>query len=249
MGTSKTKTSQAGSDNESMAGAVSSKHHSANSEVSHAAVTQAAVDEIQVLLSCVSQQIENSHCDSAARQTNGRISDVVDAAERIAQVDCTEARQLKQGSLQALHQLSRDMQQWLGQTANSHDTLQNTIHSTLSDPHSANTSKLALTGLWDQVHSLTNRLLLQVDAAQPWTATKNTLSSDTTNTASIDQIRKQFKTFYLAQMTSVFGDDLDILRESNHITEDRLEVLIDTLESGVLAFDEDEQRMTVESLQ
>ncbi|KAJ1978980.1 hypothetical protein H4R35_001694 [Dimargaris xerosporica] len=240
MGTPKAKSSHMGSDNESMAGTVGLEHPATNDtkpEVSHAAVTQAAMDEVQALLSCINQQINTAHCDSGSHPTNGRIGNVMGAAERIAQADSVESRQLKQESLQTLQQLSHNMQQWLGQAVSTHDTLQNSLHNTPSDPLSANTSNLALTELWNQVHSLTNRLLFHVDAAQPWTATK------------VDQIRKQFKTFYLAQMTSVFGDDLDVLRESNHITEDRLEVLIDTLESGILAFDEDEQRMTVESLQ
>ncbi|KAI8065482.1 hypothetical protein BC940DRAFT_304220 [Gongronella butleri] len=57
-----------------------------------------------------------------------------------------------------------------------------------------------------------------------------------------------FRTCYMDQLTSGFGNDLDLLRQEPGLTSGRLQVLIDSLETGVSLFDDMEKQMMLSEM-
>ncbi|KAJ1992916.1 hypothetical protein H4R33_000853 [Dimargaris cristalligena] len=55
-----------------------------------------------------------------------------------------------------------------------------------------------------------------------------------------------FRDYYMAQMTEIFGDELDQLRQKEDISKQRLALLIDNLEAGLLVFDENDVLLTTD---
>ncbi|CAG8593030.1 13154_t:CDS:2 [Acaulospora colombiana] len=58
---------------------------------------------------------------------------------------------------------------------------------------------------------------------------------------------KQFRDYYMSQMTKAFGDDLDVIRKESNLDENKIEILKDTLESGIVIFSEVEKELTLAS--
>ncbi|KAJ1868677.1 hypothetical protein H4R99_004267 [Coemansia sp. RSA 1722] len=68
--------------------------------------------------------------------------------------------------------------------------------------------------------------------------------SDQTSTD--QQAQEKFKKIYMDYVTNGFGADLDTLRKEHEIDDEGLEMLIDVLETGVLAFTPADQKMIIE---
>ncbi|KAJ2705397.1 hypothetical protein FB645_002477 [Coemansia sp. IMI 203386] len=68
--------------------------------------------------------------------------------------------------------------------------------------------------------------------------------SDQTSTD--QQLQEKFKKIYMDYVTNGFGADLDTLRKEHEIDDEGLEMLIDVLETGMLAFTPADQKMIIE---
>ncbi|KAG9292890.1 hypothetical protein G9A89_016252 [Geosiphon pyriformis] len=59
---------------------------------------------------------------------------------------------------------------------------------------------------------------------------------------------KNFKSYYLEQLTAAFGEDLDKIRKKENFDTNRLEILIDSLESNIKVFSDVEKELAKESV-
>ncbi|CAG8786030.1 13013_t:CDS:2, partial [Racocetra persica] len=55
----------------------------------------------------------------------------------------------------------------------------------------------------------------------------------------------QFRNYYMSQITKAFGEDLDRMRKDQNLDPNRLEILIDSLESGISIFSDVEKELAL----
>ncbi|CAG8435158.1 980_t:CDS:2 [Scutellospora calospora] len=55
----------------------------------------------------------------------------------------------------------------------------------------------------------------------------------------------QFRDYYMSQITKAFGEDLDKIRKEQNLDSNRLEILIDSLESGINIFSDVEKELAL----
>ncbi|CAG8742829.1 17839_t:CDS:2, partial [Acaulospora morrowiae] len=60
-------------------------------------------------------------------------------------------------------------------------------------------------------------------------------------------VAKQFRDYYMAQMTKAFEEDLDTIRKESKLDSNKIEILKDTLESGISIFSEMEKELALAS--
>ncbi|CAG8559115.1 8369_t:CDS:2 [Paraglomus brasilianum] len=59
---------------------------------------------------------------------------------------------------------------------------------------------------------------------------------------------KQFRNYYMTQLTQGFGEDLDKIRKEEGFNQNKLEVLISSLESGIDIYSDLEKSLTLSSM-
>ncbi|CAG8584455.1 15043_t:CDS:2 [Dentiscutata heterogama] len=55
----------------------------------------------------------------------------------------------------------------------------------------------------------------------------------------------QFRDYYMSQITKAFGEDLDRIRKDQNLDSNRLEILINSLESGISVFSDVEKELAL----
>ncbi|CAG8667083.1 12522_t:CDS:2 [Dentiscutata erythropus] len=55
----------------------------------------------------------------------------------------------------------------------------------------------------------------------------------------------QFRDYYMSQITKAFGEDLDRIRKDQNLDSNRLEILINSLESGIGVFSDVEKELAL----
>ncbi|KAI9291662.1 hypothetical protein K502DRAFT_121551 [Neoconidiobolus thromboides FSU 785] len=58
-----------------------------------------------------------------------------------------------------------------------------------------------------------------------------------------EKLKTMFHSYYMDQVTSSFGDDLDKLREEEDFTNSKLQILIDSLQQGICIFSDSDKEL------
>ncbi|ORX51974.1 hypothetical protein DM01DRAFT_1336964 [Hesseltinella vesiculosa] len=100
----------------------------------------------------------------------------------------------------------------------------------VEDATSSNGSQLPLTKAYESASD-------SDDEDQPAAGQQEPMDQDETSSNSIPTPPQDFRSFYMGQLTAGFGNDLDVLRQEPSLNTSRLNVLIDSLETGISVFD------------
>ncbi|KAJ1929603.1 hypothetical protein IWQ60_001033 [Tieghemiomyces parasiticus] len=118
-----------------------------------------------------------------------------------------------------------------------------------SDQHTRKTSMKALRGVeraneWRDLCTLTDRLLGCLSYYLPTISAACELESMKAKKRMRDTAKREFKDYYMARVTETFSDELETLRQNEEISDTKLELLIDSLEAGIMVFDDKEVLLT-----
>ncbi|KAJ1969864.1 hypothetical protein IWQ62_000341 [Dispira parvispora] len=89
-----------------------------------------------------------------------------------------------------------------------------------------------------QLSTKLGKLTQEARLVLPASFTQDMVNSSEVKKDMDDSARKQFRNYYMTQLTEAFGEDLDELRKSEELTQESLSMLIENLEAGILVFDD-----------
>ncbi|KAJ1924858.1 hypothetical protein IWQ60_004936 [Tieghemiomyces parasiticus] len=98
--------------------------------------------------------------------------------------------------------------------------------------------------VWRDLCTLTDRLLNCLSYYLPTISAACELESMKVKQQMRDTAKREFKDYYMARVTETFSDELETLRQNEEISDAKLELLIDSLEAGVMVFDDKEVLLT-----